>query len=175
MISVNVAQLMRAPTGTVREFAFCDADVPFVEELRLRSAVRGTARLVRTGRGILVTSDFSAQVEVTCARCTEDVVSLVEGHMEEEFLKHDDFSDGDPLAASDDTEFFRIDEHNTLDLTEAVRQYLTMALPLQPLCKPSCQGLCPECGANLNTKPCGCRIDASASPFAVLGTLLESS
>jgi uncharacterized protein len=51
---------------------------------------------------------------------------------------------------------FTIDENQEIDLSEAVRQYMLLALPMKPLCREECAGLCPSCGHNLNLGPCGC-------------------
>ena len=58
----------------------------------------------------------------------------------------------------------------SLDLGEEVREALLLALPIQPLCRPDCRGLCAGCGANLNHEPCSCasRADRPAAPAANL-------
>jgi uncharacterized protein len=43
-----------------------------------------------------------------------------------------------------------------LDLGEAVREQILLGLPLKPLCREDCQGLCPRCGKDRNLGPCGC-------------------
>jgi uncharacterized protein len=43
-----------------------------------------------------------------------------------------------------------------IDALEEVRQTLVLSVPTQPYCRPDCRGLCPQCGADLNVKPCGC-------------------
>lgn len=47
-------------------------------------------------------------------------------------------------------------EGDTLDLHDAIEQELVMALPLHPLCREECAGLCPVCGADLNRQRCAC-------------------
>jgi len=42
-----------------------------------------------------------------------------------------------------------------MDLTEPVRQALLVALPMKPLCREDCAGICPQCGANRNETQCG--------------------
>jgi uncharacterized protein len=50
-----------------------------------------------------------------------------------------------------------IDERaRDLDLTEALREEVFLAVPAFVECRPDCKGLCPRCGANLNDGPCGC-------------------
>jgi uncharacterized protein len=46
-----------------------------------------------------------------------------------------------------------------------------LAIPVQPLCRDECVGLCPECGANRNEADCGCPETKPISPFAVLASL----
>jgi len=49
------------------------------------------------------------------------------------------------------------DRTAVLDLRDAVREELVLAVPQFVECGPDCRGLCPRCGANLNTGSCGCR------------------
>ena len=47
--------------------------------------------------------------------------------------------------------------HEKLDQAhEILREQVLLAIPMKPLCKPECKGLCPRCGVNLNLKDCGC-------------------
>jgi uncharacterized protein len=50
----------------------------------------------------------------------------------------------------------RIDENNTLDLSEVAGDYLALGLPMQPVCHEECAGLCLTCGVNLNETRCRC-------------------
>lgn len=44
-----------------------------------------------------------------------------------------------------------------LELAETLREQVHLALPVKPLCSPSCRGLCASCGANRNSGAgCGC-------------------
>jgi uncharacterized protein len=63
---------------------------------------------------------------------------------------------GVPLPLPDEPGCFTIDERHILDLTEAIRQYTLLAIPMKPVCKTNCAGLCPNCGHNLNYGPCNC-------------------
>jgi uncharacterized protein len=47
-------------------------------------------------------------------------------------------------------------EGDTIDLHDAIEQELVMALPLHPLCREECAGLCPVCGVDLNRQRCAC-------------------
>ena len=58
-----------------------------------------------------------------------------------------------------------------IDLGDFVREVLTLALPVQPLCREDCRGLCPHCGVDRNTSPCDCDEQRAKSPFAKLEAL----
>jgi uncharacterized protein len=53
------------------------------------------------------------------------------------------------------------------------QELLALALPLQPLCREDCRGLCPRCGIDWNVETCDCEPVRGASPFAALGALRE--
>jgi uncharacterized protein len=58
-----------------------------------------------------------------------------------------------------------------IDLAAFFREVLALALPVQPVCREDCLGLCPRCGVDRNRESCGCAEAARLSPFAVLGKL----
>jgi uncharacterized protein len=45
---------------------------------------------------------------------------------------------------------------DALDLAQMVREQCYLTIPMKPLCRPDCQGLCATCGTNLNTERCQC-------------------
>ena len=53
-------------------------------------------------------------------------------------------------------------EGDRLDLGEVIREQVLLGLPLKPLCREDCQGLCPRCGKNRNAGPCGCTPEEEA-------------
>ena len=59
-----------------------------------------------------------------------------------------------------------------IDLAPLLREYALLEIPISPLHKPDCKGLCPECGQDLNIRDCGHRPERSDSPFAKLKDLL---
>ena len=58
-----------------------------------------------------------------------------------------------------------------IDLRSLLREVVALAIPVQPLCKDECLGLCPRCGADRNRETCDCEAERPASPFAALEAL----
>jgi uncharacterized protein len=180
VVSVNVAQLLQEPPGSVREFDFSDRLAAVSGDLHLHGPIRGHAKLMRTNEGILVHADHEAPVTLECARCLEDVRLRVRGTLDEEFLPSLDLRTGVPVAVPEEEDQPRIDEHHEIDLDEVLRQNILTNLPLQPLCAAACPGLCPTCGERLDSAHPGHAEDSDtapidpASPFAQLATLLKN-
>jgi len=64
---------------------------------------------------------------------------------------------------------------NEIDLSGLVREVICLAIPVQPLCREDCAGLCPHCGVDRNVSTCNCPETTSDSPFAVLAALRKGS
>jgi uncharacterized protein len=150
----NVAQLLKGGTGSSRRYQIREGIEDLDPELVIREPLVGQIEMVRTADGILVRGELTTVVELQCDRCLDPLIQGVEFKIEEEFHPTIDMSTGAPLPY--DEEETRIDEHHILDLTELIRQSIFLALPMHPVCRLDCLGLCDRCGQNLNEGPCGC-------------------
>jgi uncharacterized protein len=158
MVEINVSQLLKSTIGTIRTYEVDDR-VQIGDE---RPLVQGTVTLLRTNRGILVTGRLRVSLQLTCSRCLNQFEHSVALKLEEEFFPTIDVLTGVAVGIPEDEPgAFTVDESNVLDLSEAIRQYAMMAVPMKPLCREDCPGLCPTCGANLKDGKCDCppRID----------------
>jgi len=153
-MKINVAQLLRASIGSVRDYEI--KQVIDITGDGVNSLVQGKVRLMRTNRSILVKGELAAEVELTCSRCLGSFKCPLKMNLEEEYYPTADVDTGAALSLPDEPGCFTIDQQHVLDLTEAVRQYALLAIPMKPLCRENCAGLCPFCGHNLNRGPCGC-------------------
>jgi uncharacterized protein len=149
---INVSQLLKSPIGSTRDYEVREV----VDIVGGESMVEGKVSLVRTDRGILARAELHTEVEVTCSRCLSLFNCPLTLNIEEEYFPTIDVVSGISLSLPEEPECFTIDEHHELDLTEAIRQYVLLAIPMKPLCREDCAGLCPSCGHNLNQGPCGC-------------------
>jgi uncharacterized protein len=100
--------------------------------------------------GIDVRGTVQAPWEGVCRRCTCAVGGQLRSEVRERFVEQ---RSGD--AEPQDEEAYPIVQ-DELDLWPMVRDALVLELPLAPLCRPDCRGLCPWCGADRNDTDCGC-------------------
>jgi len=152
----NVAQLLKGPIGGTRQY-WLDEDLTALDkDLKPLARLEGQVQFLRSGEGILATGNLSTQVELACDRCLRPFAVPMTFTLEEEFRPAIDIVTGASLPVVKNDEGTQIDAHHILDLSEVVRQGILLAIPMHPLCRPDCAGLCPRCGENLNTGPCAC-------------------
>jgi uncharacterized protein len=151
-VQINVSQQLKASVGLIRNYEVSET----LDIEGNNSVVEGNIRLMRTDRGILAEGLFHTEVELNCSRCLNLFKCTLTLNIEEEYYPTTDIISGNPLPSPDEPGSFTIDEHNILDLTEAIRQYAILAKPMKPLCRIDCAGLCPTCGTNLNLSSCKC-------------------
>jgi uncharacterized protein len=153
VVQFNVSQLLKSPLGTTRQYEV-DEKVRIGENT---PQVRGEVTMLRTNRGILVRGRLETEIELTCSRCLTVFRQPVTLDIEEEYFPTIDILTGTAVPVpEDEPDAFMIDQNNILDLSEAIRQYGLLAIPMKPLCRENCAGLCPTCGTNLNVKSCNC-------------------
>lgn len=167
----NVAQLMKAPVGTSVAYDFSEEDV-HLDDIPATGPLTGHVRMRRTNQGLLVDGWADFVLALTCDRCLKEFERPVHVTFEEQFYPTVDVVSGLPLAPFDTEEIFPIDAHHEVDLTEAIRQNTLAKLPMVTLCREDCQGLCPQCGHDLNLGPCGC-VPEVDSRLSVLEQLLR--
>ncbi len=171
-MEINVSQLLKAPTGATQDY-----EVSEVLDITGGggSLVQGKVALVRTGRGILVRATLHAEVEVSCSRCLNLFNCSLVLKIEEEYLPIVDINTGAPLSLSDEPGSFTISENHVLDLTEAIRQYTLLVIPMKPLCRKDCAGMCPTCGQDLNQGACTCPPKGADPRWSKLRQLISSN
>ena len=152
MIEINVSQQLKSEIGYERDY---DID-EIIDVDGCDRRVWGKVKLTRTDRGILVIGKLKMDITLNCCRCLSEFSQVLSLDIQEEYFPTINVSTGVSVALPEEPGAFTIDEHNILDLGEAIRQYSVMATPAKPLCREDCAGLCPTCGANLNKGPCGC-------------------
>jgi uncharacterized protein len=162
-MQVNTAQLLKESIGSSRSYEINDT-LSFAEEEIGECILQGEVELIRTDSGILVKGILTGKSSLMCSRCLTTFDYPLSFGIEDEFFPSRDVNSGISLSLPDDSTIFMIDEHHELDLSEAVRQYALLNIPMKPLCRPDCAGLCSNCGANLNQGACYCALRSQESP-----------
>ena len=145
ILRFNVGHILNKSVGFVREVQIERERFSLASDLYL-DTLSGNISLTRTPPGILVVGDIEASGSAECGRCLDDYLSTTRTSISELYT----------LSSSEQSDF-TIDESCMLDLAPLFRELLLVAEPIQALCCSDCQGLCVDCGANLNNAKCDCR------------------
>lgn len=144
---------------------------------RFAKPLRWNATVSNTGDALLVAGSIVGQGTTSCGRCLEDVPVDIEGVVQGYYLLHEP-EEGELDDEEDDFEV--LGEDNVIDMEPLLVSAVIVDLPLMPLCREDCAGICPDCGANLNSESCDCaqeraraqaEFDAQKNPFAKLKEL----
>jgi uncharacterized protein len=161
-LRLNVGFLIKAPIGTSRDFTFDYEEIQLGDDLSVRE-FEGAARFDRTPQGLLLQGEFSAKANVECVRCLDPFSQPLK-------WSFTDLYAFDKRSISESN--LLVPEDGQIDLEPLLREYALLEIPISPICKPDCKGLCPVCGENLNKTDCGHHPDPD-SPFTVLKDLLK--
>lgn len=161
----NFGFLIEASLATRREF---DIDYPSIwlaDDLEL-SPLAGTFEAIRNSKGIYITGRLFTNYTIECAKCLELVkLALV--------IQLDDlFYYPSHTAPPGD---FGVGEDGFIDISPLVRELCLLEIPMQPICRDDCQGLCSQCGSNLNHVSCDCVREQIDPRLASLQNLLDDS
>ena len=126
----------------------------------------------KDGSKFRVIGRLGATLELGCCRCLEPFRWVVGVDVDLLYLPaSDNIGEGDIQIEESDvsTAFYRDDE---IDLGQLIHEQFQLALPMKPLCRDDCCGLCAVCGGNRNTTACQCVERWEDSRLAVLKSLL---
>jgi uncharacterized protein len=135
---INVAQLMREPIGSSQSH---DISGTLNEEEEIEAFVDVKAKVTHISRGVFVQCKLTGEVELICSRCLNAFLYPISFTAEEEFFSVSDVPIDLARSSPEQSEGFTIDNKNILDLSELIRQYTLLNLPMKPLCRPDCPGM----------------------------------
>lgn len=143
---MNVSDLLRRP-GSTRQVHL---EVPLEGLENLSARVEETEPLVLDLRlesltgGVVASGRVRGRWSAVCSRCLEALRTEFDLRLREVFEADPVEEETYPLC------------HEDIDLEQPLRDLVVPELPIVPLCRPDCAGLCATCGSNLNEGACGC-------------------
>lgn len=123
----------------------------------------------RAGDEVELIGSVNAIVRFECDRCLRPLSVPVAQSFDLLYVP--------PLKAGDEKELGADDlsigfyHGGAIDLDDVVREQVELALPMTRLCAEQCQGLCPDCGVNLNESQCACGLNKADERWAALSEL----
>lgn len=116
---------------------------------------------------VVVRGEAKTMLEYICSRCLihfkqELVIPILEI-----------FTDQQELVDDKEEELIHFTQQDQIDFQPFIEEIVLASLPFIPVCNDDCQGLCAQCGQDLNEQACHCREEIIDSPFEGLKQLLQ--
>lgn len=153
-VRIDISELLReAGSSLTRTLTLAAADLfqGAAEDAAVSGPVHVDLAVTNTGEGIEVEGRIGGEAVLVCSRCLEAFSQPLDVHFHERYRPEG----AAPQAEADEAEVFTY-SGNSIDVGAAVREHLLLALPMKPLCREVCLGICQECGADLNRGLCAC-------------------
>jgi len=144
------------------EFDYIDAGDLDLNDPILKQIESITARVDIHNAAIGIVADFRVAFQATfmCVRCLELFTTTCKSSLLLNYVPGND-----PHATDESVDLTKIEIDKTyftgscIDLKIGIREVILLSIPIAPLCKEDCAGLCEKCGANRNKKQCTCVIE----------------
>lgn len=156
------------------DLTYAPGEIPFSEEIRQTSGLHaaGKAELLRNTLGeVRIQGHLKVNLESSCDRCLEPAPIALDSAFDlfyRPVIRTPNHAEMHLEEGEIDLSFY---EGDSIALRDALREHVLLSLPMQLVCRPGCNGLCPVCGANLNLSPCACASRKSDPRWSALNNL----
>ena len=152
-LRLNVGFIIHETVGYSRDFPLEIPSLRLSPDLNLFD-LNGVARVTRTSQGLLLQIRMRAFTTAECGRCLNQFSQALD-------IDFTDLYAFSPNSVTDSG--LLLPDTGKIDLEPVLREEMSLALPINPVCNPDCKGLCPICGNDLNKTTCN-HEDAPTDP-----------
>ena len=127
------------------------------EAFRLVAPVELTGEAQKDSQKVRLKGRVTTTLECDCSRCLEPFPVPVDASFDVLLLPSSENSGTAEKEIAEDDLGVSYYKDDVVDLGELMREQFFLAVPMKPLCRQDCQGLCPVCGINRNRETCTCQ------------------
>ena len=171
MFLLEVARLREGSDPLERTIA--PGDLAAEEDYRVVAPIVLEATVAKDKANVRIVGHASTTLELACSRCLDGYEVPVDARFDLLYLPSAESSGAEEVEVREEdinTAFYK---DGVIDLAELLHEQLYLMLPMKPLCRDDCQGLCPTCGTNLNRASCACAPRWEDPRLAALKGLLD--
>jgi uncharacterized protein len=163
LLRINVGFIVSQAIGYSRVFSVEVPHLIFSDDLEIHN-LTGNSIVSRTTEGLLVQVKGQAQTRLECVYCLDKFDTT----LQLDFVEIFSF----PSHAVEDSDLILPDDFQ-IDLAPLIREYLHLDIPINPVCKSDCRGLCPICGEKLEYSKCNHGDEPIDPRLSILKSLLD--
>ena len=171
-MKLDVGKIRQADTRYDRTFEPSEVEMPG-DAYRIVAPVQIGFDVHKDKDKFRLVGTLRTELELPCSRCLEPFRFPVDLDFDQRYLPQAEASTEEETEVAEEdlgTSFYRDEQ---IDLSELIREQVYLVLPMKPLCREDCRGLCPHCGTNLNAGTCECAAaweDPRLAPLKLLKT-----
>jgi uncharacterized protein len=168
---LDLSTIRQPETELVRRYE-PEAFAGRTNQFRLTAPVLLRAKIHKDRERFRIAGRVSARLELTCSRCLEPFALPIDSPFDVRYLPQSENTGDEREVEEDDlSDAFYRDE--AIDLGQLMEEQFYLALPMKPLCREDCKGLCASCGTNLNVATCDCQVRWEDPRLAGLKALMN--
>jgi DUF177 domain-containing protein len=171
IVDLAALRLGRTSLQVIRSFS--KDEIGFEDKtIEISEPVQVDLRVTAPDERVKVEGFLKAELVLTCSRCACRFPWNTEKRFAVEYWPDETDEEGEIELDYDDLDvgFYLGDK---FDLNEMIREQVLIDLPMNPICREDCKGLCVKCGADLNFGDCGCGDDNLDPRFETLKVLKD--
>jgi DUF177 domain-containing protein len=152
---IDVRELELGPLKVAGEVPLEDLKIES-PEIQVLGQVWVGLEAEKHGGEVRVRGRFTAEIQLPCARCLESVTVPLAAEFDQFYHSHKDRRlTGEIELQENDTEIaFYFGDF--IEVSDIIREQILLGLPMKPICREDCKGLCLYCGRNRNLDACNC-------------------
>ena len=137
-------------------------------ELSVVQPIEIACHFYKVDHEVVVQGSLRSAARLACSRCAEEFEQPLSVALDAIYLSTPEISSERAKELEEEEADVYPFAEQVIDIAEMARDRLLLSVPLQPLCRAGCQGLCPSCGLNRNVVSCQCAEEKLGSPFEPL-------
>ena len=143
------------------------------DEILSLSPISWSGTIGRLDSGFLMRARLTYEQTLACQRCLGSVTEPVDEEVELLVLRHEPGADAEERELEEKDLGVLVVRGDELDLQPILFEQLQLNVPMRPLCREECAGLCPTCGADLNQGRCRCANETVDPRWAGLAVIRD--
>ncbi|HDH11427.1 MAG TPA: DUF177 domain-containing protein [Nitrospirae bacterium] len=128
----------------------------------------------RFGKKILIEGSLKMSLSLECSRCLKEYSFPLDLAFRDEYNPVEEFENEDEQELTGRELDISSYSNDEIDISELIKEQVLLNVPMKPLCRSDCQGICPGCGKHLNEGSCECKAKEIDPRLAPLKKLKES-
>lgn len=130
-------------------------------------------KIIKEGNDVIIYGQIIGNIELQCSRCLAPFKFIINTPVNITFKPIATIADDGCYEIQRDELDISFYRDNILDIDDIINEQLALNIPMKPLCDLNCNGLCIQCGIDLNKSECSCEKNTIDERFKVLQKLIN--